>query len=166
MFWFLLYTPVICNYKSPLKNLETLQFINNTKTQKKPLKIFLFLIENNEFLDKLQKTPKDELLKIIRDIDYFSYENRLFLLLPPPVIEINNGEITQKLLISYNRRALVGIAIWVVSFDGTYLQTYFIPGDYKEIQKSNLLFIISDEKIYLEYGVLSQWQQQRIWRKK
>ena len=165
MFLLLSFIQILSVSVPPLNNLETIQFMNSTQKQKKPLKIFLFLIENSEFLEKLKKNSPEELLKIIRDIDYFTYENRLFLLLPPLMVEINNGEISQKLLITYNRKALVAMALIVVSFDGTYLQTCFIPGDYKTITKSNLLFIIDDDKIYLEYGILSQWQQTRIRQK-
>jgi hypothetical protein len=145
-----------------IENLETIQFINNTKKIQKPLKIFLFLIKNEEFLQNLKVYSKDQYLEIIRNFSFFAYENRFFLLIPPEIIEITSGEITPKILVRYNRNTLIGIGIIVASFDGTYCCSYFIPGNIQNIKEPHLLFIIEDDHINLNYGILSSWQKKNI----
>lgn len=151
----------------PLSSIETLQFVNNTSkpNYKKPLKVFVFLVRNNEFLDELKKQSKEDLLSIVRDMESYAYVNRFFLLTKPEALDITSGEVSRKLLIYYNRQALMGIAILVVSFDGSYITTCFIPGDYQDSKNGNLLFIINDDKIVLDYGVLSPWQKRQLLKK-
>jgi hypothetical protein len=105
-------------------------------------------------------------LEVVKDINYFSYENRFFLLTPPEVIEMVKGSISKKLLIHYNRQALMGIGIIIVSFDGSYIYFFSIPGDCKNFDDPNLLFIIDEgNKIVLKNGIISPWQKKKIQRK-
>lgn len=146
------------NYQATINNIETLQYINNIK-ENIPIKVFVFFFKDTNFFENFKKTSPKDFLEIIKDLSYFYYLNENFLLLPPEKIELVGGQISQKILL-HNCDALIGICIFVISFDGVYKKTMFIPGD-KEINK-NLLFIIESNNIIVKNGILSSFEINNI----
>lgn len=147
----------------PFKNLETIQFINNCKNNNQPLKIFIFFILNKEFLDYLSNLSNEDIFTILKDVEYYSYHYRFALLLPIELVHLPYSEVSRKILIHHNNKSLVGLGIIVVSFDGTFLLTSFIPSKrYSNLNVTNLLFIINDNDILIKEGILSIWQKIKI----
>ena len=144
--------------KNQINEVETLQFINNIK-ENTPVKVFIFFFKDSNFFENFKKTPITDMLEVVKDLSYFYYLNERFFLLTPEKIELVGGQISKKILL-HNCYALIGICIFVVSFDGTYEQILFIPD--KDNNDKNLLFVIESKKILVKNGILSKFEINNI----
>lgn len=151
-FFFLLF------FKINSEKIETLQYVNNIK-ENLPIKIFIFFFKDEDYFNNFKKNSIDNFMEIIKDLPYFYYLNENFLLLPPEKIELVSGEVSKKLLL-HNCNPLVGIGLFIISFNGIYKKILFIPGD--ETMKKNLLFIIESNNIIVKNGILSTFEVNNI----
>jgi hypothetical protein len=141
-----------------MNSIDTLQYINNIK-ENIPLKIFIFFFKDKEAFQNFKKTSISDFMEIIKDLSYFYNLHKNFLLIAPAQLELVGGGISQKILL-HNFNSLVGIGIFIISFNGKYQKSLFISDN--EDFKKNFLFIIEDDKILIKNGVLSPFEENTI----
>jgi hypothetical protein len=140
------------NYFSTLK-IETIQIINNSGA-KTPLKVFIFFFKDFNGFQQMKEKNNNDLIEVIKDIGYFYYFNRNYLLLKPIKIELVEGEISKKIVLHNSEGNLLGIFIFFITFDGNFQKTFLIPGDSEG--NKNMLLVLEDGKIIIRNGIFSK----------
>lgn len=138
-----------------LSNIETLQFVNNRHKQEEPINVFIFFICTSEFAKKFAKYSQEEFLDMAINIKFFMHENRFFFLIKPITLHLTQREISRKILLHHDGSQLMGISVVAINCSGTKVTSLHIPAHIPTIKGNNLLFLIGDEDINLEYGLLS-----------
>jgi hypothetical protein len=151
---FLFVTFSFCDLK-----IETIQIINNLKIQT-PIKAFIFFFKDITGMEQIKEKDNNDLLEIIKDIKYFYYFNKGYLLTKPIKIELVEGEISKKIILHNSQENLKGIFIFFISFDGVFQKTFFIPGDNDGCK--NMIIFLENNKIVVKNGLFTKKNKNNI----